>query len=294
MDIKKLLPGIRQSVSLKNYSTFKIGGKAKYFFIAKNKQELISAVLSAKKLKLPFFILGNGSNLLISDKGFKGLVIKLQATNYKLQENLIYAEAGVPLGQLVNIASKNNLAGFEWAVGIPGTLGGSVYGNAGAFGQSMANTIREVEVYDTKNKKIKKFKNNDCKFGYRESFFNKNKNFIIISAKLRLKKGEGKKIKQKIREYLTHRVKIQPLNFPSIGSIFKNPRGFSAGELIERSGLKGKKIGNVKISEKHANFIINLGKGKASDIKKLIILTKKRVEKFFGIILEEEIQYLGF
>ena len=293
-DIKKLLPGIKQNVSLKNFSTFKIGGKAKYFFGAKKKEDLIKAIKVAQDFRLPFSIVGNGSNLLVSDKGFRGLVIKIKNQKSKIKNNLIYAEAGVPLGQLVDMASKNNLAGFEWAVGIPGTLGGSIYGNAGAFGHSMADTITEVEVYNSKNKKIKKLKNKNCKFSYRESIFKKKKNLIIISAKLGLKRGDRKKIKQKIREYLTHRVKTQPLNSPSIGSIFKNPRGFLTAELIEKCGLKGKRIGDVKISEKHANFIINLGNGRANDIKKLITLIKTRVEKIFGITLEEEIQHLGF
>jgi UDP-N-acetylmuramate dehydrogenase len=293
-NLRELLPGIKNNVLLKNYNTFLIGGRAKYFFAATTKEDLIKAITTATDFKLPFFILGNGSNLLISDKGFKGLIIKLQVTGYKLQGNKIYAKAGISLGQLVNIALKNNLTGLEWAIGIPGTLGGSIAGNAGAFGQSMANIVKEVEVYDTKNKKIKSLKNKNCQFNYRESIFKKNRNLIIISAKLNLKKGNEKKIRQKIREYLIHRIKTQPLDFPSIGSIFKNPKGFFAAELIEKCGLKGKKIGDVKISEKHANFIINLGKGKARDVVKLINLIKKKVKEKFGVNLEEEIIYLGF
>jgi UDP-N-acetylmuramate dehydrogenase len=151
-----------------------------------------------------------------------------------------------------------------------------------------------VEIYEIKSRKIKTLKNKDCKFSYRESAFKKNKNLIIISAVLNLKKGNGKKIRQKIKEYLIHRSKTQPLEFPSIGSIFKNPKGMFAAELIERCKLKGKRIGNVKISEKHSNFIINLGKGRASDVLKLIHLIKKRVKEKFGLALEEEIIYLGF
>lgn len=294
MSLKKLIPGVRENIPLKDFNTFRIGGKAKYFFVVKKMEDLMKVIKAAQDFNLPFFIIGNGSNLLVSDKGFKGLLIKLQITSYKLKGRKIYAESGVSLGRLVGIASKNNLAGLEWAVGIPGTLGGSIYGNAGAFGQSMAATIKEVEVYNTKNKKIKKFKNKECKFGYRDSIFKKNKNLIILSAEIELRKGYKKAIRDIMKEYLDYRKKNQPLNFPSIGSIFKNPKGFFAGELIEKSGLKGKKIGNVKISEKHTNFIINLGNGRASDIKKLITLIKKRVKKFFGITLEEEIQYLGF
>jgi UDP-N-acetylmuramate dehydrogenase len=303
--LKKLLPGIRENISLKNFNTFKIGGKARYFFVATKKEDLIKSVNLANDFKLPFFVLGNGSNLLISDKGFNGLVIKIKNQKSKIKHNLIYTEAGVPLGQLVALALKNNLTGLEWAIGIPGTLGGAIYGNAGAFGKSMSNIIKEVEVYDVKNKEIKIFKIKNCKFSYRESIFKSNKNLIIISAKLRLKKGNKEKIKQKMRAYLNYRIETQPLKFPSIGSIFKNPaperssvRGrsinFSSGELIEKCGLKGKKMGDVKISEKHANFIINLGKGKARDVVKLINLIKKKVKEKLGVNLEEEIIYLGF
>ncbi len=294
INLKKLLPGIRKNVPLKNFSTFKMGGKARYFFVAKIKDDLIRAVNAVTILKLPFFILGNGSNLLISDKGFKGLIIKVQITRTKCQNDTIYAEAGFSLGQLVNIATKNNLTGLEWAVGIPGTLGGAIYGNAGAFGQSISDTVSEVKAFDIKGKKIKTLKNKECKFGYRESIFKKNKNLIIISAKVNLKKSDRKKITQKIKEYLIHRIKTQPLNFPSIGSIFKNPKGHFAAELIEKCGLKGKKVGDVKISEKHANFIINLGKGRARDVVKLINIIKKKVREKFRIGLEEEIIYFGF
>ena len=315
-NFKKLLPGVRENVSLKNHNTFKIGGKARYFFVATKKEELIKSVNLAKNFKLPLFILGNGSNLLISDKGFKGLIIKAQMIKTKCQNNTIYAEAGVTLGQLVIVASENNLTGLEWAAGIPGTLGGAIYGNAGAFGKSMADITKTVTVLEIPNpnfpgrktaspegcfpnkSKIKIFKYSDCKFGYRDSIFKKKKNLVILSAKIELKRSDKKeirdKIKQKMRTYLNHRIETQPLNFPSIGSIFKNPKGFFAAELIEKCGLKGKKIGDVKISEKHANFIINLGKGKARDVVKLINIIKKKVKEKFWVNLEEEIIYLGF
>jgi len=294
LTLKKLLPEVRENVSLKKFSTFKIGGEAEFFFIASKKDDLIKSIRLARNFKLPFFILGNGSNLLISDRGFKGLVIKLEDRDYRSKGNKIYAKAGISLGQLVTVALKNNLMGLEWAVGIPGTLGGAIYGNAGAFGKSMSNIIQEVEIYDIKSRKIKALKNKDCKFDYRESIFKNNKNLIIISAKLRLKKGNKEKIKQKMEAYLNHRIETQPLNFPSIGSIFKNPKGKFAAEMIEKCGLKGEKIGGVKISEKHANFIINPGKGRARDVVKLINLIKEKVRKKFRVNLKEEILYLGF
>jgi len=309
-NLEKLLIGIRKNVSLENYNTFKIGGKAQYFFIAKSKNELVSAILIAKKLKLPFFILGNGSNLLVSDRGFKGLVIKIQNSKFKIQnENSkfkINCDAGVLLSKLVSESLRNCASGLEWVVGIPGTLGGAIFGNAGAFGKSMGDNIEEVEVFDTEDLRFKIYDLRKCRFSYRESIFKRNKNLIIISAEIKLRKGNKKEIRDKIKEYLDYRKKNQPLNFSSIGSIFKNPlpaqvskkfmagRGFSAGYLIEKCGLKGKRIGNVKICEKHANFIVNLGKGKARDVVKSINLIKKRVMEKFGITLEEEIVYLGF
>ena len=265
MSIEKSLYGIKKNVSLKNYTTFKIGGPVKYFFAAKTKNDLIKAIGWAKEHNLPFFILGGGSNILVSEKGFSGLVIK----------------TGKPLSLYVS-------KGLEWAIGIPGTIEGAVYGNAGAFGKTMGDVVKSVEVFDSKTKKIKIFKNKDCKFGYRDTIFKKKNNLVILSVKIKSKISNP----QKIKEYLKYRKERQPLNFPSAGSIFINPKGFSAGELIERCGLKGKKIGQAEISRKHANFIINVGGATSRDVLKLINLAKKKVETRFGIKLEEEIRFL--
>ena len=283
---------LKKDVLLKNYTIFKIGGPAKYFFVARTKENLVSAIKKARENNWPCFVLGGGSNVLVSDKGFKGLVIKIQNTKYKIQDTEIVAEAGVFLGTLINVATKLSLTGLEWAAGIPGTLGGAVFGNAGAFGQSMKDIVREVELFDTKVGKIKVFKNKDCKFSYRESIFKKNKNLIIISLILKMKKGRKKEIQKKIKKYLAYKKETQPLSYASAGSVFKNPPGKSAGELIEKAGLKGKTIGGAQISKKHANFIINKGKAKAEDVKKLISLVKKTVKKKFGTSLEEEIVVL--
>ncbi|MGB9743321.1 MAG: UDP-N-acetylmuramate dehydrogenase [Minisyncoccales bacterium] len=265
--LKKLLPGIKKNVLLKKYTTLRIGGPTRYFYEAKTKEDLIQAIILAQRLNLPFFILGGGSNLLISDRGFNGLVIKF----------------GQPLSGYIN-------KGLEWAVGIPGTIQAAVYGNAGAFQKSMKDVVEKVEVFDVKTSQIKSFKNKDCQFSYRNSIFKKNKNLIILSVKLKKKKSDFKKIKR----YLEYRKKTQPLNFPSAGSVFMNPQKFSAAYLIEKCGLKGKKIGQAKISEKHANFIVNLGRASANDVKKLIGLAKKEVKKKFNINLKEEIVFLGF
>ncbi|MBZ9572228.1 UDP-N-acetylmuramate dehydrogenase [Patescibacteria group bacterium] len=303
MELKKLLPRVKKSVLLKNYTTFKIGGKAKYFFVAKNRKEIIQAVSTVKENNLPFFILGGGSNVLVADKGYRGLIIKIKNQNLKFKKNTIFAEAGVPLSKLIKVALENSLSGFEWAAGIPGTVGGTICGNSGAFGKSISDIVKEVEVFDLEKGKIKILKNKDCQFNYRDSTFKRNKNLIILSAEFKLRTRIKKEIKKKIKEYLDYRKRTQPLDLPSAGSIFKNPRfrqgsggrakRIPAGELIEKCGLKGKKIGNAKISKKHANFILNLGKAKAKEIKKLIDLAKKKVKNKFKINLEEEICYLG-
>lgn len=294
MDITKELLTIQKNVLLADHTTFKIGGRAKYFFIAKTKEDLIRAVYVAKKLRLKFFILGGGSNLLVSDKGYDGLIIKTKNSKLEIRKKgaviNFFCGAGIPLANLVLESIKNSAEGLEWAAGIPGTAGGAIFGNAGAFNESMSSNIEEVEVLDVRNMVIKKFKNKDCKFGYRKSFFKKNKNFIILSAKLKLKKGKQEKIKEIIKEHLEKRKKFQPLNYPSAGSVFVNPKtGMKTGEMIEKCGLKGKKIGKAKISEKHANFILNLGKAKEKDVKKLINLIKKRVKSKFKVTLKEEI-----
>jgi UDP-N-acetylmuramate dehydrogenase len=308
--LKKLLPGLKGNISLKKYTTFRIGGPAKYFFVAKNKEDLIKAIKIAKSLTLPFFIFGEGSNLLVSDAGFNGLVIKIKNKKLKIKNKnkklkIIEVESGVLLNQVLDLAIKNSLTGLEWAVGIPGTIGGAIRGNAGAFGESIADIIKEVEVFDAKELRIKNYELRDCKFGYRNSIFKKNPYLIIISAVLQLKKGDKKEIEKKIQENLKSRKENQPLNLPSAGSVFKNPspaqiskkfvagKGLSAGELIEKCGLKGKRVGGAQISKKHANFIVNLGGGKAEDVIKLIKLIKKEVKKKFRVTLKEEIVILS-
>jgi UDP-N-acetylmuramate dehydrogenase len=306
---------IRENVLLRDYTTFKIGGPARYFFVAKSKKDLKNAILWAKKKKLLFFILGGGSNVLFSDKGFNGLVIKNQNTQYEIRNTKIVAEAGVPLQKLVLETAKKGLSGLENLAGIPGTLGGAIWGNAGAFGREIGDLVEEVKVLEVKGSrlKVKRLKNKECEFGYRESIFKRKKNWIILEATLKLKKGKRKEIEEKIKEILRLRKEKQPLGFPSAGSVFKNvpvekvPKeirekfkeeikdGFlPAGVLIEAAGLKGFQIEGAKISEKHANFILNVGEAKASDVKELMEKIKKEVKKKFKVQLEEEIKLVGF
>jgi len=220
--IKNLLPGVKENVSLKDYTTFKIGGKAKYFFVAKTKNELIKAIKVSKQLNLPFFILGGGSNVLFSDKEFKGLVIRVKNVKFKIKNCVINAEAGAPLPLLVQKAQQNSLSGLEWAVGIPGTIGGAVYGNASAFGKAIGDLVKQVEVLDLKTFKIKKLSKKECQFKYKDSIFKHKKNLLILSVISRLKKGNKEKIKENMKRFLTIRKETQPLNYPSAGCIFKN------------------------------------------------------------------------
>ncbi len=289
----------KKNVLLKNYTTFKIGGRAKYFLKAKTKEELIKAIKIAEQKKLPFFILGKGSNLLVSDKGFNGLVIKIETRDYKLETDKIYAQAGIELAQIVDFVAKKSLTGLEWAKGIPGTIGGAIFGNAAAFKNSIGNFIEEVECLEIEPSlkvqppKIRIFNNKDCEFNFKDSIFKKNKNLIILACIIQLKKGDKKEIKKKMKYFLNYRKRSQPLKFPSAGCVFKNPLRIPTAELIDKSGLKGRKIGRAMISKKHANFIINLGGAEAKDVLKLINLIKKEVKEKFRIELEEEISKVG-
>jgi UDP-N-acetylmuramate dehydrogenase len=294
MDINKFLPSVKRNIPLKNHTAFGIGGSARYFFEAKNKDDLLSVLKTAKRFNLPFFILGGGSNLLVSDKGYKGLVIKILNNKYKILEGKVSAEAGASLGRLVNVSANFGFSGLEWASGIPGTVGGAVFGNAGAFSKSMKDTVKKVEVIDLRTLKFKTYNLKDCRFNYRESVFKRKNNLIIVSVILKLKKGKKPEIRKKIKEYIGCKKASQPLNHLSAGSVFKNPGKKYAGEMIEACGLKGKTIGKAKISEKHANFIVNLGGASAGNVKKLINLAKKSVKKKFSVSLREEIQFLGF
>lgn len=314
--LSELLPGLQEKVLLKNYTTFKIGGPAKYFFIAKNKDDLIHAVKSARKLKIPVFVMGGGSNILFSDKGFNGLVIKIVFLGIKLEGGKIYVRSGTELANMANFCLENSLGGTEWAMGVPGTVGGAVFGNAQAFGDKISESVENVEVFDIKNDEIKILSKEQCEFSLKNSIFKKNKNLIILSVVFNFKKDSRQNIQEKIDKYLQYRKTRHPINFPSAGSTFVNPETkiknkkildryselaqfnengvIPAGYLIQKSGLAGKKIGNAQISELHCNFIINLGDAKAKDVFSLIKLVQKEVKKNFGILLIPEVQFIGF
>jgi len=281
---------LRENVLLSEYSTFRIGGIARYLIEVDNAEDLKKVIQKALELNLQFIVIGGGSNILFSSKGYNGLVIVFKSNNtFSINDNLIEVDASVSLNYLIN--KLNNYTGLEWAVGIPGTVAGAINGNAGAFGGEMSELIKQVKVLEVKDNQIieKNFSKEDCKFSYRNSIFKNNPNLIIASAILELKKDNEENVKQKIKNNLSKRMSKQPKGF-SIGSIFKNGEDFSAGELIEKAGLKGLQIGDAKISDEHANFIINLGEATSDDVLELIKIIKKEVKEKFSIDLEEEIK----
>lgn len=304
-------PGIKENVPLAPLTTFRIGGPARYFYSAKSKEEIIEAIKTAREAKLPHFILGGGSNLLVADEGFDGLVVKVQSTKLKIRDVTINAESGVILGMVVAASIESGLTGLEWAVGIPGTVGGAVCGNASAYGHHTSELVTEVEILDEDDMtRILPVK--DCEFAYHESIFKK-KPWVILEASFRLKKGSREESQKLVRQYLEDRRRRIP-PYPSAGSVFKNivisdqgsgfrktiPKERIKGGmvpvwyLIDQCGLKEKQIGGAKISNEHANIIVNFGGAKATDVVELIKLCKEKVKGKFGIKLEEEIQYLGF
>jgi UDP-N-acetylmuramate dehydrogenase len=282
-------PGLRTNQSLAVLSTFNIGGPADFFYEAKNEKDLVSLVELAQKKKIPFIIIGGSSNFLFDDLGFRGLVIKMADDSLKIgQEGKIIVGAGMILSKLVNFCTQKGLAGLEFAAGVPGTLGGAVVGNAGAWQESIGEKVLRVKVLD-KEGKIKWLEQKDCQFEYRESLFKK-ESLIILSVELLLKQEDSQIIKQKVEENLNKRLS-QPKE-PSAGSVFINPKPDSAGVMIEKCGLKGYQIGGAKISDQHANFIINIGGAKASDVLELIALAKKKVKQQFSLDLKTEIKFL--
>ena len=287
---------IKQNEPLSKHTTFAIGGPAKYFANAKTKEEVLEAIDFAESKKLPFFVLGGGSNLLVNDGGYDGLIIKIQIGGVKVGEDMITAGAGALLSQLVNESANKGLSGLEWAVGIPGTIGGAVNGNAGAYGRSVSESVDEITVLvkDGGGWKEKKYSNKECGFEYRKSKFKHLANReIILEAILKLRKSDTEKVRDEIRNTILQRKGKIPAQ-PSAGCVFKNIKKdgqlvVAAGKLVEECGLNGVKSGNAEIPHLHGNYVVNLGGAKAEDVLKLINLSKQKVKDRFNLELEEEI-----
>lgn len=289
----KILGEVSLNVPLKEYTSFKIGGEAELFVVPNNLMELLNVLEILKENDVPYFLLGAGSNLLISDKGIRGAVIKLgDGFDYAhAKGDYILAGAGVSLASLATCAKNAELSGLEFASGIPGSLGGALFMNAGAYGGEMKDVVTEVSYIDSDGT-VKTIPCDECGFGYRKSIFSSG-NKIIISAKFTLQKGNKEEISAKMRELNAKRKEKQPLEFPSAGSTFKRPEGHFAGTLIEQAGLKGYTIGGAQVSEKHAGFVINTGGATASDVCELICHVQKTVLEKFNVELEPEVKITG-
>jgi UDP-N-acetylmuramate dehydrogenase len=279
--------------SLKKHTTYGIGGPADLMIFPKSKQDLIKVIEIINENKIQLTILGSGSNVLVSDNGIRGAVISLKNSlkQIEVDENILYAECGTMLGKIVKHAVKNNLIGLENLNGVPGTLGGALIMNAGAWGGEISENLIHVEVINSKSE-IQKIQKKDLNFSYRQSSFNKDD--ILLSAKFNLKKADKDIIKENFIEAQSGRKKSQPLNKRSAGSLFKNPKNNSAGKLLDEAGLKGFSIGDAKISEKHANFFINDGDATSKDMLMLIKKAHKEVKDKFNVNLSLEVKLMGF
>ena len=292
--LQKKLPNdmIFRDEPMKNYTTFRIGGKADLLVKPKTYQQIAEIITLCKKYEVPYYVLGNGSNLLVSDEGYRGVIIHVynQLADIKVEGNRIIAGAGAILSKVATVAMENSLTGLEFAHGIPGTLGGAVVMNAGAYNGEMKNVLISCEVMDEEGKVITLSKD-ELQLGYRTSII-QNKNYIVLRATMQLEKGEKENIKAYMKELMLRRKEKQPLDKPSAGSTFKRPEGYFAGKLIMDSGLKGYQIGGAKVSEKHCGFIINTGNATCQDVVDLIRHIQKEVKRQFNVELKTEVKRL--
>lgn len=277
------------------HTSFKIGGPADVFIKVDNIEELKEILDLSKKNQIPLTIIGNGSNLLVTDKGIRGITAKLNLKDIEIKnennKQIIKVEAGVPIGLLAQKLLKEEITGFEELSGIPGTIGGAVIMNAGAHGKELKDILKKVTAMDY-NGNIHEFTNEECLFSYRNSRFQKEK-YIILQATLELEKGNSTEIKEKMDEYMQFRKEKQPIEYPNAGSTFKRGEDFVTAKLIDEAGLKGYKVGGAQVSEKHAGFIVNVDNATAKDVIELTDYIKEKIEEKFGKKINLEIQIIG-
>lgn len=292
-EVKKLKCGeIIENADMSKYTTYKAGGLARLMVFPKNIKNLIKLLKYIQENKIKYKILGRGSNVLFGDELYDGIIIKLdEFKDIEIKDTTIIVGAGYSLVKLSLQAARLGLAGLEFAAGIPGSIGGAVFMNAGAYNSDMGYIVKEVKVL-TPDLEIKTLTNKEMDFHYRTSFLSKNPDYICLEVKVELKKGNRDLILEVINDRKRRRLESQPLEFPSAGSVFRNPEGDYAGRLIEEIGYKGKRIGDAKVSDKHANFIINVGHAKGNDIKKLILEIKEVVKNRYGIDLKIEQEFV--
>ena len=275
------------------HTTFRVGGPADYFVMPESSGEVQQVISLCREEKMPYYVIGNGSNLLVSDEGYRGVILQIYRTMSRIEAEgtLISAQAGALLSAIAAKAYENSLTGFEFAAGIPGTIGGASVMNAGAYGGEMKDVIRSVTVL-YQDGKIRKIEREDLEMGYRTSIISK-EGYITLEAEIELSEGKPEEIKALMDDLRTRRVTKQPLEYPSAGSTFKRPEGYFAGKLIQDTGLAGFQVGGAQVSEKHCGFVINKENATAADIDSLMRQVSEKVKEKFGVTLEPEVKRLG-
>lgn len=293
MLFSKLNCFVKYDEPLKNHTTFQIGGKCIALIEPKKVEDIIEAIKICRENNLKFFVIGNGSNLLVPDDGYNGVIIKIKSefSNIQVEGECLIAHSGAKLSEVYTVAYENSLTGFEFASGIPGTIGGAIFMNAGAYGGEMKDIVEFVEVLDFDNYEVKELKNEELDFSYRKSIIQR-KNYIVLTIKLKLKKGNKEEIKAVYEDLREKRNSKQPLNFGSAGSTFKRPEGHFASKLIEDAGLKGYHINDAWVSEKHSGFVVNKGNASYKEVMELIEYVQKVVFEKFEVKLETEVRIL--
>ena len=278
---------------MKNHTTFRVGGPAEFFVMPRTAEEVKKVIDLCRRESFPYYIIGNGSNLLVSDQGYRGVVLQIykEMSYIEVEENVVVAQAGALLSAIANKALENGLTGFEFAAGIPGTLGGACVMNAGAYGGEMKDVLEEVTVL-TEEGEVLTIPKENLELGYRTSIIAR-KGYTVLEARIQLRGGEKEAIKSLMEELKDKRVSKQPLEYPSAGSTFKRPEGYFAGKLIQDAGLRGFSVGGAQVSEKHCGFVINRENATAADVAELMRQVSARVEEEFGVKLEPEVKRLG-
>lgn len=284
---------VKQQEPMSRHTTFRIGGPADFYLCPHSTNEVQEIVEICKEEKLPYFVLGNGSNLLVSDKGYRGVVVQLwkNFSDITVKDCCIQAKAGALLSKVAAEALEAGLTGMEFASGIPGTIGGAAFMNAGAYGGEMKDIIKSVKVLDTQGE-VRVLPKEELKMGYRTSIV-KEKGYTVLSVELELTRGNQEEIRNTMEDLKERRTSKQPLEMPSAGSTFKRPEGYFAGKLIMDSGLRGFSVGGAQVSEKHCGFVVNKGGATAMDVLNLIREVQRRVKEQFGVDLETEVRFLG-
>lgn len=284
---------VRYDEPLKNHTTFKIGGNCIALIEPREVSDIVETIKICRENSIKFFVIGNGSNLLVPDEGYNGVIIKLKGefSTIKVEGEYLIVNSGAKLSEVYTVAYENSLTGFEFASGIPGTIGGAIYMNAGAYGGEMKDIVESVQVLDLDNFELRELKNEELEFSYRKSIIQR-KNYIVTTIKLKLQKGNKEEINAVYEDLRERRNSKQPLNFGSAGSTFKRPEGHFASKLIEDAGLKGYHINDAWVSEKHSGFVVNKGNASYKEVMELIEYVQKVVFEKFEVKLETEVRIL--